>query len=1254
MDEVGQSPNDLPPALARDVGIIRSSQLFDPGFYAAQRPDLPEDADPLVHFCVVGWRTGRKPNPYFDPAHYRETNPDIAVADVNPLVHYIQFGDGEGRDPSPMFRALWYRETYGVPDSELALADFLTRRHTGQVAPVPLFDPAWYLDRNPDVAATRSDPFEHFCAFGIAERRDPSPDFDIAFYCSRYAEDIGGQNPLLHYLVHRGERFRPTRPPHERLIAGAVREATRPSPEFETVQRLPATAPRLATLLAYYLPQFHPIPENDAWWGSGFTDWTNLARATPRFAGHYQPRVPRDLGYYSLEDPAILPRQIAMAREAGIAGFVFYYYWFNGKRLLEKPLDRLVADKSLDTRFCLMWANENWTRRWDGLDREILLAQDYRTEDDTALVDDLARYFADPRYIRLEGRPLLMLYRAALIPDTNATIARWRALFAERHGENPLIFMAQSFHDYDPRRHGLDGAVEFPPHKLVVDAPKLNDAVNRFDPEFSADVYRYDDIVKASLGEPDPAYPLIRTAVPGWDNDPRREGAGVVLHEATPAAYQAWLATLIERARRDPVHGEAIVCVNAWNEWAEGAYLEPDLRFGAAFLNATGRAASGMHPADSTRNVLLVGHDALNHGAQLLLLNLARTLRRNHGIAPRILLLGGGELIAAYQAEGIVDLAPDEGALQSHLAQYRARGIACAIVNSVASARLCRLLADAGIQSTLLIHEMPRLIQEKALRGVARQGMAAARAVVFSSVFVRDALCKALDLVPTETHVLPQGNYQNVAFSSTDRTAFRAAHGIEEADFVVLGVGFADLRKGFDLFLQVFRLVHAARPDVHFVWMGEMHLWIRDYLGAEIATAEATGRFHALKFDEDVSPAYAGADLYALTSREDPLPTTVIEAMASGMPSIAFEGAGGIPDLLRETATGIAVPAGDVAAFAQAILDRLDHAALTADRGRIAAIGEHRFDFATYAANLLALAHTTLIPISCAVMNYNYARYLPGRLGSVFGQTYPLAEAAVFDDASTDDSVAEATRIAFEWRRALPILRNRRNSGSAFGQWRRAAAQASGDFLWIAEADDEAEPRLLSRLADAIASVPDAVMAAADSRAIDGVGKTLMRDYQRYYVDSDAPGLAASFAMPARDFAATFLAARNLILNVSGVLFRRTALLETLERLGDGLVEWRVAGDWLVYLDLLAHSAGNAVWLAEPLNVHRRHDRGATSSLDTTRHLAEIERIHEIAAKLLDLDNAAKARQLAYRAELAVQFGVAKNDTALHKQTQPA
>jgi lipopolysaccharide biosynthesis protein len=431
-----------------------------------------------------------------------------------------------------------------------------------------------------------------------------------------------GLHPLLHYIEHGAREGRRREPPPRRVeprprrvgpppistnTADEVRRSVQPGPEFEEFDpQIAAEAPPRAKVLAYYLPQFHSIPENDEWWGEGFTEWSNVARGAPRFVGHYQPRVPRDLGFYDLGNPETLARQIDLARAAGIFGFSFYYYWFDGKRLLERPVERFLADSSLDFPFCLMWANENWTRRWDGQHEEILIAQTYDPSQDAALVDDLQRHFADPRYIRLEGRPLLLLYRVDCIPDAADRIERWRELWRLRHGEEPLIFMAQAFGTTDPRTFGFDGAFEFPPHKVTVGLPEANSELTILDPAFRGRVLAYEDVVAAALAEPVAEYPLVRTATPSWDNDARRQGAlhQVTMLESTPATYERWLRALADAAAEQPIFGEPLVFVNAWNEWAEAAYLEPDLYFGAAYLNATARALCAPPPVEELKGAV--------------------------------------------------------------------------------------------------------------------------------------------------------------------------------------------------------------------------------------------------------------------------------------------------------------------------------------------------------------------------------------------------------------------------------------------------------------------------------------------------------------------------------------------------------------------------------------------------------------------------------------------------------------------------
>jgi hypothetical protein len=341
-------------------------------------------------------------------------------------------------------------------------------------------------------------------------------------------------------------------------------------------------------LMAFYLPQFHAVPVNDINWGKGFTEWRQVARGVSRFPGHYQPRMPRDLGFYDLNNPSVMRAQAALAKAAGVQAFAFYYYWFNGERVLEKPLDMLLAS-DLDMPFLLVWANENWTRAWDGSEAEVLLRQDYRSEDEGALLKDFARHFFDDRYVQINGQPLFIIYNPESIPDSTKTIGRWRNILSSQYGLKPLIFVAQTFGARDPEKYGCDGAIEFPPHKTAerLEGRLIPDA---YAPGCASQIIRYEDFVEASLGEADTHFPLIKTAVPSWDNEARRPNRSLTLECSSPAKYQAWLHELILRALRKPVYGVPMVAINAWNEWAEAAYLEPDVYYGASYLNATARA----------------------------------------------------------------------------------------------------------------------------------------------------------------------------------------------------------------------------------------------------------------------------------------------------------------------------------------------------------------------------------------------------------------------------------------------------------------------------------------------------------------------------------------------------------------------------------------------------------------------------------------------------------------------------------------
>jgi hypothetical protein len=351
------------------------------------------------------------------------------------------------------------------------------------------------------------------------------------------------------------------------------------------------SAPFDVRLIAFYLPQFHPVAENDRWWGPGFTDWQNVARATPLFDGHYQPRLPGALGFYDLRLDEVRRSQVELARAHGIHGFCYYYYWFNGRRILERPLDRYIADPAIDFPFCICWANENWSRRWDGGNREVLLVQEHDTASDMKFIRDVIPLFRDPRYIRVNGMPLLVLYRADLLKVPAATAAGWREE-CERAGLPGLhLCAAQTFEFTDPRPYGFDSACEFPPHRHAVG--HITQDLRGLPADFKGWVCDYELVARHSLTAPAPDYPLYRGLFPSWDNTARKRQQALIFHHADPTRYEYWLRGLVEYTRQNLVGDQRIIFINAWNEWAEGAHLEPDLKYGSAYLEATLRALNG-------------------------------------------------------------------------------------------------------------------------------------------------------------------------------------------------------------------------------------------------------------------------------------------------------------------------------------------------------------------------------------------------------------------------------------------------------------------------------------------------------------------------------------------------------------------------------------------------------------------------------------------------------------------------------------
>jgi len=459
----------------------------------------------------------------FDRKYYLENYPDVRKADIDPLMHYIKHGWKEGRKPAR--------------DSDFFVSEELhVKAKNENINPLVLIIKNKPFILKNDISTDLSNEKDYFLNYQIQLKTA------LNLNKNNYVKDIQTEKPIE-------------------------------NPSIKAI--------------AFYLPQFHPIPENNEWWGKGFTEWTNVSKAVPQFIGHYQPRLPGELGFYDLRVPSTLREQVNLAKKYGLYGFCFYYYWFNGKRLLEKPLNLFIKDPKIDFPFCICWANENWTRRWDGRDQDILIQQEHTYEYDKNIIHDFISLFTHPNYIRVNNKPLLIVYRGDILKDPKSTLEYWREYAKKEIGVSPHILVAESFNYNSSIEDGFDGAVEFPPHNLEV-IPCINSRISFLNMDFSGNVFRYEDLAETFLNRIDKGeYKLHKTVSPSWDNSARKIDNGLIFHGSTPEKYEHWLKKACEYTQHNFEPEERFLFINAWNEWAEGAYLEPDNRFGYAYLVKT-------------------------------------------------------------------------------------------------------------------------------------------------------------------------------------------------------------------------------------------------------------------------------------------------------------------------------------------------------------------------------------------------------------------------------------------------------------------------------------------------------------------------------------------------------------------------------------------------------------------------------------------------------------------------------------------
>jgi O-antigen biosynthesis protein len=1001
-------------------------------------------------------------------------------------------------------------------------------------------------------------------------------------------------------------------------------------------------------LIAFYLPQFHPILENDEWWGKGFTEWTHVSRATPQFVGHYQPRLPGELGFYDLRLPEVQKHQVELAKKYGIFGFCFHYYWFGGKRLLDLPLNQFLNNPDLDFPFCLCWANENWTRRWDGLDHEVLIAQAHSPEDDLAFIRGIEQAFRDRRYIKVNGRPVLVIYRPSLLPDPQETAQRWRDYCANSNLGGLYLVAVQAFETVDPRPLGFDAAVEFPPHKLGQGAPVLNSQMGIVNPNYRGIISDYGYFVESAKKIHRSDFTLFRCVCPSWDNEARKPGRGMTYQNSTPALYQEWLTEACRFAAKVSDPDKRLVFINAWNEWSEGAYLEPDRRYGYAYLQATANALNGFaKPADQGLEIVFVSHDAANAGAQRLLVTLIEWLRDTKGIRPKIILRHGGPLVPKfYQFGPVLEIDSlfsfDVERTRKKVLRFCDNSNSLVYINTLVSGDFAEQLSKLQIPVVTHVHELENAIKRWCVKEELEQLIGLTDHFIAASPPVARNLESAHQVPPEKiTTAYSFVKCQKENSDPTGRIAIRRQEQLPEEGFIIFGCGTTDWRKGPDLFIDVAdRTNRLGLKDGYFFWIGSDTGELEE-LQAKVRKLGLEAHVGFLGEAQDARSYFAAGDVFLLTSREDPFPLVCLEAADCGLPIVCFDKAGGMPDFVQSDA-GYVVPFVDTKAMAEKVVylcanpeERARLGATARQRVRahhdVSIAGEEIFrvidQFARKQSKPISSPRRTdprleglsAPKVSIIVPNYNHAPYLPQRLDSIVNQTFRNFEVIVLDDASTDNS----REIIQTYARypAFRFLFNEIRNGSAFKQWQKGLESARGEYIWFAESDDCASPHFLNKLLPVVENDKSLGLVYCQSHLVD-LSSRVLGDAVQWTDDLDPSRWKNNFVNNGVAEIRDYLSKKNTIPNASAVLIR-TSVLRSINGLDDG---YSLCGDWLLWIKILLQS--NVGYVAEKLNYWRQHSSNARTHAPGVLEWKEGQQIISYLAKQLGVSESERDKML--------------------------
>ena len=971
---------------------------------------------------------------------------------------------------------------------------------------------------------------------------------------------------------------------------------------------------------AYYLPQFHSIPENNAWWGDGFTEWTNVKKAKKFFENHYQPHVPLEDNYYDLSNPETMREQGRIARLYGLDAFVMYYYWFDGAKLLDTPLENLRKDPSIDFPFVLCWANESWTRNWDGQPNQILIEQKYGEGFAQNFILEVSRHFHDSRYQTFNGKPILLVYRPELIPNIIQTAEIWRNHVKSLGFSDVYLISVNGFENNDPRGMGLDASTNFAPNNMGLTPKK--------DAEFQGKIYEYGELAKAEQRASN-RYPVYRSVTPSWDNTARRGSAGSVIVGSNPNSFRNWLfheASVTSQAflREE----ERIIFINAWNEWAEGCHLEPDEEYGYQWLhsladtkeelywkqfrplhrkkiteNAEDNFFDSIKPKPHIKNdkVILVVHDLNANGAQMNGLSLLKEFRLKN-VEVELFSLGSGKLRQEFVRENdgnifIVDEKTEEE-LQEKLQELRRKGFQSAIFNSVASGRIAQLFSSHQIKIVSLVHEFPETISQYTLEKSAIDLAKFSESMVFPSIKVLEEFKQAYN-IESESIVQPQGLYNLeslVVHSVWEKTQTHLDLGIPLLSRIVMGLGYGDYRKGFDIFCNVAK----QSKDTWFIWVGDLDTndpRIKKAISDKPQNVRVTG------FSDQISRYFSIAHCLLLCSRRDPFPSVALESLGRGIPVVAIRGNTGMDDLLMSLnlTTSKSENPRELSSLINLAIAKFSGE----DKEKCKAYIQLHFNFRKYASNLLKLVNIKPRTVAVLVPSYNYAEYIVNRLDQLESQTYSIDNLFLVDDSSTDKSLEISRDFLNLSRISSCTIQNNKNTGSPFSSWTRIAKQAETDFFWIAESDDVASIFFTQELLKIYSGAEGIVY--CNSAQISSNDELIAENFAEYLNPIQFHNFERAYSADGVVEIKNCFAVQNTIPNVSSVLFSLKVLKSIIPYFEDYGQDLKTAADWLLYVLVLENSS--IAYTPTTLNAQRRHVSSVIGSSQRDVLVREIERI---------------------------------------------